>query len=133
MKPIATDIGNCIRILRHFSMEKRRITIETAIISSIKVPLTDSLFFLISSLYHKTFEGHPSGNPFRLSHFSFTASNFISIFTVTHHHTSTSPSPFASKSPDVNPTHLNRTDILTHGNRIIILMAISSTSLMFFI
>jgi hypothetical protein len=46
MKPIATDI-NCIRIIKALLQwkRKRRITIETAIISSIKVPLTDSIAF----------------------------------------------------------------------------------------
>jgi hypothetical protein len=46
MKPIATDIGNCIRIIKALlNGKERRITIETAIISSIKVPLTDSIAF----------------------------------------------------------------------------------------
>jgi hypothetical protein len=45
MNPIATEIGNCIRIIN--ALRKGIINImDTTIISSIKVPLTDSIAFL---------------------------------------------------------------------------------------
>jgi hypothetical protein len=60
--------------------KKRRITIETAIISSIKVPLTDSIAFLISSSIIRRFEGHLQAILFDFFHFSFTASITLSAF-----------------------------------------------------
>jgi hypothetical protein len=65
-----TDIGNCIRIMLLLNGKKKRITIDTAIISSIKVPLTDSIAFRLIHFGHKTF-WNPSGNLFSFFHFQF--------------------------------------------------------------
>jgi hypothetical protein len=79
MKPIAADIGSCIRIIKALlNGRKKRITIETAIISSIKVPLTDSIAFNCP-FYHKDVLRRPSGNPFRLLSFC-AASITLSAF-----------------------------------------------------